>query len=364
MRWSKTLTMVNCHAAGEIGHVVTGGVIDVPGETMFEKMVHFEEHRDDLRRICLFEPRGSANQSVNFVLPSTNPLAKMGYVIAESMEYPAMSGSNTICVATVLLETGILPMTEPVTELMLEAPAGLILVKCQCANGKVTSVEFTNQPAFANHLDKMIEVPGIGSIKVDVGFGGMTYVIVDAAALGFGITPDEARHLCEVGQKIKFAAVEQLPSPHPLNPRIKGITQTEFVTPLRREGGVLRSRNAVIVSPGRCDRSPCGTGTSARLAVMHAKRQIEVGETFIHESIIGTEFESRITSLTRVGDYPGLISTVSGQAWITGITQYGVDPTDPFPLGFTLADTWQEAVDDRLIKSGGDANRIAPNQDS
>ncbi|OZI19827.1 hypothetical protein CAL26_19880 [Bordetella genomosp. 9] len=351
MRWNKTLTMVNCHAAGEIGHVVTGGVIDVPGQTMFDKMVHFEEHRDDLRRICLFEPRGGPNQSVNFVLPATDPQARMGYIIAESMEYPAMSGSNTICVATVLLETGILPMTEPMTEIMLESPAGLILVRCTCADGKVTSVEFTNQPAFANHLDRMVEVPGTGSLKVDVGFGGMTYVIVDAAALGFGLTPDEARDICELGQSIKAAAAEQLPSPHPLNPHIKGITQTEFVLPLRREAGVLRARNAVVVSPGRCDRSPCGTGTSARLAVMHAKGQIAVGETFIHESIIGTEFESRITSTTTVGDYPAIGSTVAGQAWITGITQFGVDPSDPFPLGFTLADTWQEAVDDKLIKS-------------
>ncbi|HTK02629.1 MAG TPA: proline racemase family protein [Bordetella sp.] len=351
MRWNKTLTMVNCHAAGEIGHVVTGGVIDVPGATMFDKMVHFEEHRDDLRRICLFEPRGGPNQSVNFVLPPTDPRARMGYVIAESMEYPAMSGSNTICVATVLLETGILPMTEPVTELTLESPAGLIQVRCLCAGGKVTSVQFTNQPAFANHLDKTIEVPGLGSIKVDVGFGGMTYVIVDAAELGFKLTPGEARQLCEVGQRIKFAAAEQLPSPHPLNPHIKGITQTEFVLPPRREDGVLRARNAVIVSPGRCDRSPCGTGTSARLAVMHAKGQIAAGETFVHESIIGTEFEACIVSATQVGDYPAVVSTVAGQAWITGITQFGVDPTDPFPLGFTLADTWQEAVDDRLIKS-------------
>jgi proline racemase len=351
MRWNRTLTVVNCHAEGEVGNVVTGGVFDVPGATMFDKMMHLEEVRDDLRRICIFEPRGSANQTVNFLLPATDPRAQMGYVIAESTEYPAMSGSNTMCVATVLLETGILPMVEPVTELVLEAPAGLIHLRCACANGKVTKVEFTNQPAFANHLDRTIEVEGVGSLTVDVGYGGMTYVIVDAERLGFQITTDEARELCELGQVIKAAAAEQLPSPHPLNPLIKGITMTEFVGPLSRENGVLKSRNTVIVSPGRCDRSPCGTGTSARLAVMHAKGLIDVGETFLHESIIGSIFESRIESVTRLGDVPAIVPVVSGQAWITAISQVGVDPTDRFQTGFTLADTWCEAVDDKLIKS-------------
>ncbi|MEK6346918.1 MAG: proline racemase family protein [Burkholderia sp.] len=351
MRWNRTFTVVNCHAEGEVGNVVTGGVFDVPGATMFEKMMYLEEHRDEIRRIALFEPRGSANQSVNIILPATDPRAQMGYVIAESTEYPAMSGSNTMCVVTVLLETGILPMVEPVTELVLEAPAGLIAVRCECAGGKVTRVEFTNQPAFANHLDAMIEVPGVGTLKVDVGYGGMTYVIVDAQALGFGVTPDEARELCELGQIIKASAAEQLPSPHPLNPLIKGITQTEFVMPLRRENGVLTSRNTVIVSPGRCDRSPCGTGTSARLAVMHAKGQIAVGETFVHESIIGSRFESRVASTTVLGDVPAVVPVVSGQAWISAISQVGVDPTDRFQTGFTLSDTWLEAVDDKLIKS-------------
>ncbi|WP_186027186.1 proline racemase family protein [Burkholderia gladioli] len=351
MRWSRTFTVVNCHAEGEVGNVVTGGVFDVPGTSMFEKMMYLEEQADELRRIAIFEPRGSANQSVNFILPPTDPRAQMGYVIAESTEYPAMSGSNTMCVATVLLETGILPMVEPVTNLLLESPAGLISIRCECSNGKVTKVEFTNQPAFANHLDQMIEVEGVGTLKVDVGYGGMTYVIVDAEALGFGITPDEARELCELGQIIKAAAAEQLPSPHPLNPYIKGITQTEFVLPVRRENGVLKSRNTVIVSPGRCDRSPCGTGTSARLAVLHAKGLISVGETFVHESIIGSLFESRIASLTKLGDRPAVVPVVSGQAWISAISQVGVDPSDSFQTGFTLSDTWLEAVDDKLIKS-------------
>jgi proline racemase len=351
MRWNKTFTMVGCHAEGEVGNVVTGGLFDVPGSSMFEKMLYLEEHADDLRQICLFEPRGTVNHNVNFILPATDPRAQMGYVIGESTEYVAMSGSNTICVATVLLETGILKMQEPFTDLVLEAPAGLIYVRCECRDGKVTRVEFTNQPAFVAHLDATIEVKGLGAVKVDVAYGGMTYALVDAQALGFAIIPDEARELCELGQKIKAAAVEQLPFSHPLNPLIKGVTNTQFMGPLRREGGRLFARNAVVVSPGRCDRSPCGTGTSARLAVLHARGLIETGETFVHESIIGSRFESRISKATQVGDYPAVVPVVSGQAWITSISQIGVDPTDRFQTGFTVADTWLEAVDDKLIMS-------------
>lgn len=351
MRWGKMLTVVGCHAGGEVGNVVTGGVFDVPGDTAFDKMIHFEEHADHLRKLCLFEPRGSVNQSVNFIVPTRNPQAQMGYIIAESTEYPVMSGSNTICVATVLLETGILPMVEPVTELVLESPAGLISLRCECSGGKVKRVEFTNQPAFANHIDRYVEVPGVGSIKVDVGYGGMTYVIVDAAALGFQVVADEARELCELGQTIKMAAAEQLPSPHPLNPLIKGITQTLFAGPLRREGGVVKSRNTVVISPGRCDRSPCGTGTSARLAVMHAKGQIAVGETFLHESIIGSTFEGRIVSTTELNGVAAVVPTIAGQAWTTGVSQIGLDPTDPFQNGFTLSDSWIQKIDDKLIKA-------------
>jgi proline racemase len=263
----------------------------------------------------------------------------------ESTEYPAMSGSNTICVATALLETGMLPMAEPVTELALEAPAGLIRLRCLCRDGKVLQVRFTNQPAFVHRLDARVEVAGLGTLTVDVAYGGMTYVLVPAAAVGLAMTPPEARALCELGQRIKAAAAEQIPVVHPLDPRITGITQTEFTGPLRREQGRLVSRNTVIVSPGRCDRSPCGTGTSARLAVMHARGEITPGETFIHESIIGTRFESSIDGLTEVGGIPAVIPSVAGQAWIAYMAQVGLDPTDPFPEGYTLSDAWLKTVD-------------------
>lgn len=344
MRFKKVLSVVDCHAEGESGKVIVGGVGQVPGQTMFDKRVHLETHMDDIRKLVLFEPRGAVWHNANIVLPSHHLEADMGYVILETTEYPAMSGSNTMCVATVLLETGILPMKEPVTELTLESPAGLIRVRCECRDGKVTSVRLVNQPAFCYHLDASIEVAGMGTVRVDVAYGGMTYAIVDAAELGFAIRPDEARDLCVAGEKIKAAAVEQLAVSHPENPQIPGITNTEFTGRLRRENGALISRNTVVVRPGRCDRSPCGTGCSARLAVMHAKGQVQPGEVFVHESITGSRFTCSIEGLTKVGPYDAVIPSVAGQAWITGFYQMGLDPTDPYPEGFTVADTWMKAI--------------------
>jgi proline racemase len=344
MRFSKILSVVDCHAEGESGKVIVGGVGQVPGETMFDKRVYLETHMDDIRKMVLFEPRGAVWHNANIVLPSNHPDADMGYVILETTEYPAMSGSNTICVATVLLETGILPMQEPVTQLTLESPAGLIEVRCECSEGKVTSVRLVNQPAFCYHLDRQIEVAGLGAVRVDIAYGGMTYTMVDAADLGFSIDPSEARELCEVGQKLKVAAAEQLAVEHPENAAIPGITNTQFMGPLRRENGHLVSKNCVVVSPGRCDRSPCGTGSSARLALLHARGVMAASETLIHESITGSRFACTIDRLTTVGKYNAVVPAIAGQAWITGFYQMGMDPTDPYPKGIKVADTWMATV--------------------
>jgi proline racemase len=341
MRFSKVLNVVGCHAEGEVGNVVIGGIGDVPGQTMLEKRDYLKQHRDDIRKLLLQEPRGAVTRSVNVVLPSSHPDAQLGYVIIESTEYPVMSGSNTICVVTVLLETGIVPAREPETQLALESPAGLIRLRCAVRDGKVTSVRFTNQPAFVYYLDAKVEVEGFGSLSVDVAWGGMAYVLVDAASLGFALTPDEAYDLCVAGQRIKAAAAAQIRAVHPENPAFAGITQTEFTRPpVRGADGVLVARNTVIVSPGRVDRCPCGTGTCARLAVMHARGEINVGEKFVHESIIGSRFESVIESRTSVGGIDAVVPSVAGQGWITDISQVGIDPTDPFPAGYTLPDTW------------------------
>lgn len=350
MRFNSMINAVECYAAGEPGRVIVGGVLDVPGETMFEKMKYLETEADDLRRRMLREPRGYPALCCNLILPPTRPEADAGYVIMEQTEYPGMSGSNTICVTTVLLETGMLPMQEPVTELTLETPAGLIGVRANCEAGKVTQVTFENVPAFAVHLDAEIEVPTLGTVTVDVAYGGMFYAIVEAEQLGVEIRPDEGRKLARLGEMIKVAAREQLPVHHPDNPEIAGITISQISGPPAQQDA--DARNTVVVSTGALDwerpetwtgvldRSPCGTGTCAKMAVLHAKGQLDLDEDFRHEGILDTIFTGRLIEETRVGDYPAVVPTLSGQAWITGFSNYVVDPSDPYPDGFTVGDIW------------------------
>jgi len=350
MRFVRMITAVEAHAGGEPGRVITSGVVDVPGATMFEKKRHLERHRDEVRKLMLREPRGYPGLCCNILLPPTTPEADAGFVIMEQMEYPAMSGSNTICVTTVLLETGILPMREPVTELTLEAPAGLIRVRADCRDGKVEQVTFENVPAFAVHLDAALEVPKLGTLTVDVAYGGMFYVIVEAAQVGLRITPDEGADVIRLGEMIKAAAREQLPAVHPENPELAGVTVTQFSAPATRPDAALK--NTVVISTGVfdwerpatwtgvLDRSACGTGTCAKMAVLHAKGQLPLHTDFVHESIIGTTFTGRLVGETRVGPYPAVVPTISGQAWIYGLSQYLVDPSDPFPEGFVVGDIW------------------------
>lgn len=337
----RMVNVVGVHTGGERNDVITGGVVDVPGATMFEKMKYLETQADDLRKFLLQEPRGNVNQCINLVLPPTDPEADAGFIIMESEYYVPMSGSNTICTVTALLETGMLPMQEPVTDLTLEAPGGLVRVRAECKDGKCVSVKFSNVPCFVFGLDVPIDVPGIGELTIDVAYGGMIYAIVDAKSIGFDVKPHEAAKLVEVGERIKRAAAEQFPAVHPENPEIHTINQTLFAGPLERTDDGMRSRNAVIVSPGRIDRSACGTGTSARLAVMHARGQIKPGERFVHESILGTPFIGEIAETLIVGDKPGIRPSITGSAWIAGFYQYVLDSTDPLPTGFTLGDLWK-----------------------
>jgi proline racemase len=305
---------------------------------MFDKKRYLETQGDELRRWLLHEPRGKPSLCVNLVTPPTRPDCDVGMIIMESTDYPPMSGSNTICTVTVLLETGMLPMREPVTTLTLDTPAGPVPVEARCRDGKVERVQFTNVPCFATHLGAALEVEGLGPIQVDVAYGGAFFAIVDAPSLGFAVQPKEARDLVVLGNRITAAAARQLPVRHPDNPDIHTVTFTEFAMPFTGAGSV--SRNAVIVAPGRIDRSPCGTGTSARLAVLHARGQLAAGQGFVHESIIGSRFEAAITRVVTVGDRPGIVPTIAGQAWITGVFQHGFDPGDPFRGGFTLPDMW------------------------
>jgi len=350
MRLTNLITAVDAHACGEPGRVITGGVLDVPGATMFEKAQRLHTYADDLRQRMLREPRGYPALCCNVILPPTRHEADAGFVIMEQTEYPPMSGSNTICVVTVLLETGMVPMQEPVTELTLEAPAGLIEVRAECHNGKVTSVTFQNVPAFAVHLDAEIDVPHLGRVTVDVAWGGMWYAIAAAAQFDMDLAPENGRDLVRISEMIKAAAQEQLPVAHPDNPAIDTITGALLVGPPHAPDA--HHRNSMTVSTGALDwerpatwtgildRSPCGTGTCATMAVRHAKGQLALHEDFINESVLSTRFSGRLVGTTRVGQYDAVVPTLGGQAWITGIANYVLDPTDPFPAGFTVGDIW------------------------
>ncbi len=350
MRLTSAISVIDLHACGEHGRVIVGGVLDVPGRTMFEKMKHIERHGDALRKRMLREPRGYPAANCNLVLPPTRPEAHAGFVIMEQVEYPPMSGTNTICVATALLETGMVPMQEPVTDLVLESPAGLVRIRAECANAKVTSVTFRNVPAFAVHLDHPVEVPHLGTVPVDVAWGGMFYVIADAAPFGLRLTPDEGGDIVRIGEMIKAATQEQLPVVHPENPEIAGVSIAQLSGPPSLPDA--HRKNAVIVSTGKLDwnrpstwtgaidRSPCGTGTSAKMATLHARGELPLGQDFRHEGILGTVFTGRLVEEATVGPYRAVVSTITGQAWITGIGQDVLDAEDPFPEGFTVGDIW------------------------
>ena len=337
MRSRRVITVVGCHAGGEIGNVVVGGVLPPPGKTVFEQMQALRAD-DSLRRLLLREPRGSVAVHANLIVPATRADCDAGFIIMEPTEYPPMSGSNTICVATVLLETGMVELREPETTLRLEAPAGPVEVRAACRDGRVESIELTNVPAFVDRLDAHVEVPGLGTVTVDVAFGGMWYAIADANALGFAIEPREARELSRIGELIREAAREQLSCVHPENPDIAGISIVEIAEPFRGVGAV--TKNAVVIAPGRLDRSATGTGLSARMAVLHARGQLGAGDTMRHASPIGSTFDGRIVAETSVGGRPAIIPAIRGRAFVTGITQVLVDPDDPFPEGYLLSDTW------------------------
>ena len=338
---NRVIHIVSVHSAGEIGDVIVGGVLDVPGKTMFDKMMYFWTQADELRQLLLNEPRGRPSRNVNLILPPCDPRADAGFLIIESEEYAPMSGSNTICTTTALLETGMIRMQEPTTVLHLDTAAGLVTVTAECHAGKCKSVAFDNVPAFVFHLDLEVPVPGLGPIKCDIAWGGMMYAIVDLAQTDLALHPDEGQRLVEYGERIKRAVQATVHPVHPENPAINGVTNFIFTAPLvTRPDGTKSAQNTVVVSPGRLDRSPCGTGTCARMAQLYARRQLAVGDSFHHTSILGTEYLGSITGVTKVGDYEAVLPRVKGSAWITSFQQVVLDPSDPFPEGFRVGDSW------------------------
>jgi proline racemase len=339
MRSTKVIHVVGCHAEGEVGDVITGGVAPPPGETLWEQ-ARWLARDNTLRDFVLNEPRGGVFRHVNLLVPPKDPRASAGFIIMEPVHTPPMSGSNSICVATVLLDTGLVPMTEPETRFFIEAPGGLVEVRATCKDGKAEAVRITNHPSFAAKLDAVIEVEGIGAVNVDTAYGGDSFVLVDAAALGFALTPDEAADLAATGMKLTKAATEQLGFAHPRNPDWRHISFCQFTAPVRHEAGIATGRNTVAIEPGKLDRSPTGTGCSARMAVLHARGELRVGDRFIGESIIGTRFDCRIEGTTDLAGTPAIIPSVQGRAWVTEIKTLMLDPADPFPGGYRVGDTW------------------------
>jgi len=344
------ITAVEAHAEGEGGRVITGGMPVLKGNSVFEKMQYMREHHDDIRLLMLREPRGNPALCCNAIVPPCDPTADAGFIIMEQTEYAPMSGSNAICVTTVLLETGIVPMIEPVTTLRLEAPAGVIEVKATCKNGKVERVEFMNVPAFATHIGVPLDVQDFGQVSVDIAWGGMWFVMADSAQFGVDPTAKNGGAVVRAIEAMRAAAIKQYPVVHPYNPDLCGPTigalTADAIDPATHGRGAI-SVSTGIFDPsqpdaltGALDRSPCGTGTCAKMAVLHAKGLLGIGEDYVNAGPLGTTFTGRIEGVTKVGTYDAIVPSLSGRGWISGVSQWMLDPTDPFPQGFTVGDIW------------------------
>jgi proline racemase len=335
MRWSKTIQTVDVHCAGEIGRVITAGVLDIPGQTMAQKLAYVNEVDDSLRRWLCSEPRSGSVGSFVLLLPATVAEADAGFMVLQPDQAHAMSGSNAICAVTAILETGMKPMQEPITEVTLDTAAGLVRAQAQCENGKVTSVSLSMPTAFCVSQDAKVNTPW-GEVSYDISFGGVFYALVDPQQLGLAIEPEQARELAMQGRQLRELIDAQETIVHPETPEVNGLAYVMFCTN-ENDGSV---RTCTTMSPGRVDRSPCGTGSTANMAARYARGLSTVGDKVTSRSTIGSEFIAELTATIQVGPYEGVEVTVSGQAWIYGISQIGLDPTDPFPSGFHLSDVW------------------------
>lgn len=333
MRSIRTIHTVESHTEGMPTRVVVGGVGALPGATMEERRIWFMEHMDELRTFLMYEPRGHAAMSGAILQPPTRPDADIGILFIEVSGCLPMCGHGTIGVATVLVETGMVPVTEPVTTIRLDVPAGLVVAEVAVKDGHAEHVTIRNVPSFAYALDQTIQVPEFGDVHYDLAFGGNFYAVVDLAELGLPFERSAKDELLQAGLKIMYAIDEQAHPVHPLDPAIHGCHHVYLKAP----GSTAQySRHAMAIHPGWFDRSPCGTGTSARMAQLHARGELPLGQDFRNESFIGTQFIGRLVEETTVGDFPAVIPTLTGRAWVTGTAQYHLDPTDPFPAGFLI----------------------------
>lgn len=339
MRSSKTIHVISAHAEGEVGDVIVGGVLPPPGDTIWEQS-RWIARDQTLRNFVLNEPRGGVFRHVNLLVPPKHPEAQAAWIIMEPEDTPPMSGSNSICVSTVLLDAGLVPMQEPETHMVLEAPGGLVRVRAECRNGKAERIHVQNVPSFAAELDQKLEVEGLGELTVDTAYGGDSFVIIDAEKLGFKLVENEAHAIAKLGVKITNAANAQLGFHHPDNPDWKHISFCLFAGPLRDGPEGLETGAAVAIQPGKVDRSPTGTALSARMAVLHARGVMKTGDRLTARSVIGSTFSGTVIGETQVGGRAAIFPEISGRGWITGIHQHMLDPSDPWPEGYRLSDTW------------------------
>ncbi len=349
MAFKRMFTAVEVHE-GEPMRVITGGVPYIPGNTLAEQRLWLMENDDQIRKLMLTEPRGIPASVVSLLVPAKSPNADVGTIFMCGEEYPMVSGATVMATATAVLETGLVPMQEPETKFVLDTPAGPLDVRCRCEDGKVVSSSFVNVPSFAVYLDKEIDVPELGKVKVDVAWGGCFYVIFDVTQFpGVELDPDRGKELCRISALVCKAAQDQLPVSHPDYPGI-GIALTMMYEPPKIPGADLRTQNVYFTKPidfddpatltGAMDRGVCGTGSCAVMAMLHAKGKLKAGEDWVNEGILGVRFTGRILEETKVGDYPAIVPELSGQCWIYGYTNWVLDAADPFPEGFTVGDYW------------------------
>jgi proline racemase len=333
MRSRLVLHAVDSHTEGMPTRVITGGVGVIPGATMSERRVHFMEHMDHLRTLLMYEPRGHASMSGAILQPPTRPDADFGVLFIEVSGCLPMCGHGTIGVATVLVETGMVPVVEPVTTVRLDTPAGLVTAEVHVEDGAARAVTLANVPAYSVALDRKITLPSGRTVTYDMAYGGNYYAILPLEQ--FDLPFDRARknEILAAGLELMAAINEQDEPVHPLDPSVRACHHVQFLAP---DATPQYSRHAMAIHPGWFDRSPCGTGTSARMAQLHARGQLEVGQEFVNESFIGTRFTGRLLDETTIGDLPGVLPSITGRAWITATAQYLLDPTDPFPAGFLL----------------------------
>jgi proline racemase len=334
MRFNRLLSAIDAHTVGNPERVVIGGAPMIPGKTMLEKAKYVRHHLDHLRTLLVDEPRGHGNMYASFLVPPTTEQADYGVIFMENGGYPTMCGHATIAICTVLVEAGFVEPQEPETVIVLDTPAGLVRAQAAVKDGKAQSVTFKNVPSFLYNSDVKVDVPNFGLLTVDIAYGGNFYAILPVESVGLHIAPEYASELVILGTQIWQTVNEQVSVQHPEKPEINCVNFVEFSGPSTHPGVTIK--NAVVAPPLGMDRSPCGTGTCAKMATLHAKGELALNQQFVHESIIGTLFYGELIEETQVGEYRAVVPTIRGSAYIMGIQHFVLDPEDPFPAGFFL----------------------------